>query len=177
MVRFQDPPILHLPIQCPPFPHLLCYFFLSRFTRDRIPISSAGIEINRSQERTAHSNEGEMSQRAMKGSPARAKAITPAVLFFHEINQMANSTSEGKLIMSKVSRVCQKPPPLKASVENEPSKRMKRIERIRGAQYTNLLIFFGIFFVYFVDQIIPYSYLIQYPFPDPLLRGIMTSRF
>ena len=78
----------------------------------------------------------------MYAKPARMKTIPPTISCFQEIIRTINKTKTGILCMNNPRTVPQKSYcASKISKENMARKRRNKIDKILGAQYTNLLIF------------------------------------
>ncbi len=118
------------------------FYFFFQLIRNRIPIRNAIPEICTAQDSLYHSN-GFCINTAIYNSPARIKAIPPTISYFHEIIRIIVRIIEGILCMNNPRIVPQKDNFMSnMSRLKRLRKSMKIIASIRGAQYTNLLIFF-----------------------------------
>lgn len=84
----------------------------------------------------------------MCAMPAMIKATPPTISYFQDIHIITANISAGILCINKSKTVCQKPKfSSKTSHENIVKNKTSIIDRILGAQYKTLLIFFSIHFV------------------------------
>lgn len=88
-----------------------------------------------------------MNKVAIYKKPANAKVIAPTISCFHDIIKTIDKIMDGILCINKPINVCQKfNPESKISKENSAKNKINMIDKILGAQYINLFVYFVLTF-------------------------------
>jgi len=123
------------------------FLFLNQPIKNKIPIKKAIPANCMAQDNKYHSNWPLFNNmETIWANPARIKTIPPTISYFQEINRTINKINTGILWINSPNIVCQKLSSEEKTSKDIKARKMRNIiDRILGVQYTNLLIFLGIF--------------------------------